>query len=276
VGIVVPVCDEEDLLEISLQAIVAASRPLLAAGHRTGLVVVLDRCRDGSRAVTDAVRQRVAIEDPLLRFSVVAVDAGNVGQARRVGARRLMADFGAVDPTRMWLAGTDADSRVPVDWLTHQVEQYRRGCEGWAGTVMVDDWSERPLALAASFAQRYQLDRLERPHVHGANLGVRGDAYLRAGGHPAIPTGEDHGLWQALLAVGANVVHDLTCPVITSSRCQARAPLGFAHALDQMRTDQMGTDQMKTDQMGTDQIRIDWTGSDRTAKDLIPEVPDAV
>jgi hypothetical protein len=255
VGVVVPARDEEGLLGASLRAIVVAARPLLAAGHPTSLVVVLDHCADGSAAVTDAVRLRAAAEDPLLGFSVMAVDASNVGRARRAGAERFLDDLGAVDPSRVWLANTDADSRVPATWLTHQVDQHRRGFEGWAGTVVVDDWAGRPSSLATSFAHRYRLDRLERPHVHGTNLGVRGDAYLRAGGHPEIPTGEDHGLWQALLAAGANVVHDLTCPVVTSSRRQARAPLGFAHALDEMVMEEI--------------VR------DRAGKDLIPEVLDA-
>jgi hypothetical protein len=101
------------------------------------------------------------------------------------------------------------------------VDQYRLGVEGWAGTVVMEDWSGRPPSLAASFAHRYRVDRVERPHVHGTNLAVRPDAYLRAGGYPSIPTGEDHGLWQALVATGAHVVHDLTCPVITSSRVDA-------------------------------------------------------
>jgi hypothetical protein len=138
---------------------------------------------------------------------------------------------------RRWLASTDADSRVPPNWLTHQVGAYRQGIEGWAGTVMVDDWSERPPPLAAAFAHQYRFDRSEGPHVHGTNLAVRADAYLRAGGYPMIPTGEDHGLWQALAATGAHLVHDITCPVTTSSRRQARAPLGFAHALDQIGRD---------------------------------------
>jgi hypothetical protein len=237
VGVVLPVRDEEGLLGSSLRAIIAASRPLMATGHRVSLVLVLDRCRDDSAAVAEAVRHRAVAEDPRLGFSVVVSEAANVGRARHLGAMRLLDACGDLDPTRVWLASTDADSKVPPNWLTHQMDQYRLGVEGWAGTVVIEDWSGRPPSLAASFAHRYRVDRLERPHVHGTNLAVRADAYLRAGGYPSIPTGEDHGLWQALVATGAHVVHDHTCPVITSSRVDARAPLGFAHALDQIEGD---------------------------------------
>ena len=40
------------------------------------------------------------------------------------------------------------------------------------------------------------------PHVHGANLGVRADAYLRAGGWADLRTAEDHDLWRRLLGSG--------------------------------------------------------------------------
>jgi hypothetical protein len=71
VGVVLPVRDEEGLLGSSLRAIIAASRPLMATGHRVSLVLVLDRCRHDSAAVTEAVRRRAVAEDLRLGFTVV-------------------------------------------------------------------------------------------------------------------------------------------------------------------------------------------------------------
>jgi hypothetical protein len=78
VGVVLPVRDEEGLLGSSLRAMIAASRPSMATGHwplgtghRVSLVLVLDRCRHDSAAVTEAVRRRAVAEDLRLGFTVV-------------------------------------------------------------------------------------------------------------------------------------------------------------------------------------------------------------
>ena len=63
-------------------------------------------------------------------------------------------------------------------------------------------------------------------HVHGANLGVRADAYLRAGGFPDRPAHEDVDLVAALVASGARVVATDACDVLTSGRLVGRAPGG--------------------------------------------------
>ncbi len=65
------------------------------------------------------------------------------------------------------------------------------------------------------------------PHVHGANLGVRADAYLRAGEWNALETAEDHDLWGRL----PNRLSTARIEVVTSGRRQGRAPSGFAGAL---------------------------------------------
>jgi hypothetical protein len=65
-------------------------------------------------------------------------------------------------------------------------------------------------------------------HVHGANLGFRAAAYLRAGGFPDVPTAEDHALVAALTATGTRVHHTRSLAVVTSARRRARAPHGLS------------------------------------------------
>jgi hypothetical protein len=67
--------------------------------------------------------------------------------------------------------------------------------------------------------------------VHGANLGFRASAYLRAGGFPAVPTGEDRALVAALDAAGGRVLRTRALTVVTSARREARAPHGFGDYL---------------------------------------------
>jgi hypothetical protein len=70
--------------------------------------------------------------------------------------------------------------------------------------------------------------------VHGANLGFSAAAYLRAGGFPDVPTGEDHALVAALEAVGCRVLRTRALTVVTSARREARAPDGFSDYLAEL------------------------------------------
>jgi hypothetical protein len=231
-GVVVPVRDEELLLGGSLSALARAlCRPELT-GVAVRVVVVLDRCVDRSAQIADTAAAQVRASGPDRRLMVVEASAGNVGVARHAGFCAVLADLEGLGIESVWLASTDADSNVPGTWLSHQMTQRTQGIDAWAGTVSVEDWTDRPASLRASFHHHYQLKRGERGHVHGANMGFSAPAYLQAGGFPPLATAEDHGLWRSLGNVGARRVHDPTCPVVTSARRDARAPRGFAGALD--------------------------------------------
>ena len=71
-------------------------------------------------------------------------------------------------------------------------------------------------------------------HVHGANLGFRASAYLKAGGFPEKPTAEDHAFVTALTACGCRVLRTRALPVVTSARREARAPNGFSRYLAEL------------------------------------------
>jgi hypothetical protein len=72
----------------------------------------------------------------------------------------------------------------------------------------------------------------ERHPIHGASLGFNGAKYLVAGGFSSIETGEDRALLHALVDAGASAFYDATVPVVTSARRRARAPHGFAAAIE--------------------------------------------
>ena len=159
----------------------------------------------------------------------------SVGAARALGSRlalQHLEDMG-VPPDRAWLAHTDADSTVPRSWVARQL-RYAARYQAVAGIVRVDSWVDHPAGTQAAFEARYRRPaptgpRSHRhPHVHGANLGVRGDAYLRAGGFPARTSSEDHALWQALDHDGIRRLATRRLSVTTSGRSVGRAPDGFA------------------------------------------------
>lgn len=228
VGVVVPAHDEAALLPRCLAALDRALAALPAELARFA-VVVLDACRDASAAIATgwAGADR----------AVIAIDARNVGAARAAGMRHVLAALTA-ERARIWLATTDADSEVPPGWLVEQLRFARGGAEAVAGSIQVTDWNGYPIGFGERFVQLYEPAGSDdhHGHVHGANLGVRADAYLEAGGFASLATGEDHALWRALQARPR--VSTRALAVTTSARRAARAPDGFSgflRALDENR-----------------------------------------
>jgi cellulose synthase/poly-beta-1,6-N-acetylglucosamine synthase-like glycosyltransferase len=225
VGIIVPARNEEALIEPCLTALDLA-RARVAASIDTFVVLVLDACSDRTRAIAAG---RLAGPHHLLE-----VDFANVGRARAAGVEHVFRHFHDRDPSRVWLATTDADSRVGDDWIGAHIAAADSGADALAGTVVVDDWSEHTVAQAQAFTRFYATgttDSGTHPHVHGANFGVRGDAYRQAGGFAAHASGEDHALWNALRRSGRHTVASHRLAVTTSARRRARVPNGFAHFL---------------------------------------------
>lgn len=225
VAVVVPVRDEELLLPRCLDALAAAAALAENEGVPTSMTVVLDRCLDRSAEVV------ASYEGLFADLRVVVSSAGRPGPARAAGVAAALA---TTDPARAWVACTDADSVVPVDWLVRQLGWAEEGWDAVVGTITVDSWAHWSPQVATRFGRHYE----HRPswadpdaghhHVHGANLVVRGAAYLAAGGFPALEVGEDQALVAALVESGARVLRTAALPVMTSGRCHARASGGFA------------------------------------------------
>ena len=192
---------------------------------------------DGS---TDATAQ-IAAGRP--GVEVVSSTAGRVGGARRRGIRRLLrcCRSAGLSPDQVWIACTDADSAVPQDWLLVQLQHARAGVDLLLGTVRPDP-TELAGGVLAAWRLRHELAD-GHPHVHGANLGVRGDSYLAAGGFRNVAAHEDVLLADAVRGRGGVVVSTGAGPVLTSGRQHGRTPAGMAHYLRELDGfDQQGRD----------------------------------
>ena len=229
VGVVLPVHNEQELLGSALASLVEAFEQLSRWELALGAAVVLDTCSDASQEITCEWQGTFARRRIPLEVTFVTCSSKNVGHARALGCASLLAQWSRIDPSRIWLATTDADSRVPKDWLATQVVQHEAGVDHWSGRVSVADWSEHQ--DESKLRWQYEYERENQP-IHGANLGFNAAAYLAAGGFAPLETGEDRALHRALVAHGAFSYFDSAVPVVTSARRRARAPLGFAHALD--------------------------------------------
>jgi glycosyltransferase involved in cell wall biosynthesis len=219
VAVVIPAADEEQRIGRCLLSVFAARSYLYrtTAHVRVQVIVVLDGCQDATAA------QAASFGDVRL----VTIQARNVGAARRAGAGAALQSGGS--PSELWLASTDADTQVPPGWLSYMVTESRRGAHLVLGTALPGPALDP--AARADWLSRHHL-REGHPHVHGANLGIRGDAYLALGGWPPVPTGEDVELVRRAARTGhLRVTRTASIPVVTSIRRHGRAPRGFASYL---------------------------------------------
>jgi hypothetical protein len=173
------------------------------------------------------------LRKPLLHGNgiLVQIEARAVGRARSVAAKVLLERYSG-PLNYCWLANTDADCVVPINWLTDHLAIAGQRIDGVAGIVDIDSYSEHDSCVQERFQLSYHIHADgTHPHVHGANLGVRADAYLLAGGWSALETGEDHDLWHRLRQTSHHLLSAAKLLVTTSGRRLGRAPHGFAEAL---------------------------------------------
>ncbi|MDT0196916.1 glycosyltransferase [Arthrobacter sp. AB6] len=224
VAVVIPVHNEEEHLDGALSGVEAAVSRLRLAQPRIGVrvLVVLDSCTDGSAAIASAFTARNSC------FSVLPVAFRSVGRSRRAGSWQVLGALSDGRPEAaagLWLANTDADSVVPDNWLVGHLELAAAGADAVLGSVEVD-----PAGVAPDLLSRWESMHPfseDHPHVFGANFGIRGSAYLQAGGFPRHLAHEDRVLAARLREKGFDVRATDTVRVLTSGRTQARAPQGF-------------------------------------------------
>ena len=222
VAVVVPANDEEELLGRCLAAVEVAARTAVTRREdlQVLVVVVLDACQDGSARIAGAAGVRV-----------VEIEARRVGIARAAGVERAAELLSRLLARRVWVACTDADTVVPPDWIAHQVAAAESGADLVLGRVRPD-----PHDLDAATGARWREQHLAPGvgvHVHGANLGVRLDAYTSVGGFEPVAEHEDVLLVNRLLTQGLRPAPGRE--VVTSGRFHGRVEGGFSGYLRGLR-----------------------------------------
>ncbi len=227
-GVVMPVHDEEQLLPAALNSLDRALVHVSGGCMAIGVTIVLDACSDRSGDIVEEWRRRAVHLDRRYHIETLETNVRSVGKARRMGCQVLLQRWSDVAPGTIWLATTDADSEVPLDWVSAQSRIRSEGGQVWVGSVRVHDWSGRRPGTAEAWRRQYETERWP---VHGANFGIDGATYLAAGGFQGLSSGEDRALFEKVVALGAVIRHDPMGRVVTSGRREARARHGFAHAL---------------------------------------------
>lgn len=225
--VAIPARDEEATLEACLASVLAAADQV-AGDREIRIVVAADTCDDRTSAL---VRHVTRHDD---RVGLVEGRWGRAGGARGAATAHGLDLVRAARPHATWVASTDADTVVPLEWLAAQVAYATAGWRAVAGVVAIDDQDR---SLHDRFVARYPalLADGSHGHVHGANLGVRADAYVAVGGWSASATvGEDQALWDALRDAGHPILATTDLSVLTSDRRHGRAPGGFAACLREL------------------------------------------
>lgn len=223
VAVVIPALNEEAAIRPCIESVLESSQ-LIEHLSALWVVVVADACTDRT-----AFRARNAVGSC---GEVLECNARSPGTARQLGVAAALRHFESAEASRIWIANTDADSRVPQDWLDHHLRLAEQGVAAIAGIVQVDNVPGHGAEVAQLLLADYEVaSDGTHPHVHGANLGVRADAYLDAGGWSQLTVAEDHCLWNRVRERGWRVSSCAQSVVVTSGRLVGRARGGFADTL---------------------------------------------
>lgn len=220
-AVVIPARDEEILLAACLRSVEAAMDMVDLIS--VAVVVVLDRCVDGSAEVARAWADRI----PLF---VVEGEFAGVGAARDAGVAAARRQMAVAATEHVWIANTDADTVVPGQWLEQQRRLANSGLDLILGTV--EPGPPEPGQERAHQLWFEEHDLVEgHSHVHGANLGIRLSELDRVGGFGGARVGEDVGVMQRVRDGHGRWLATDTMRVVTSSRRHGRASHGFAEYL---------------------------------------------
>jgi Glycosyl transferase family 2 len=242
--VAVPVRNEAERIGACLEAL-AAQQGIGASA--LGVVLFLNNCTDGTAQVVAALR-------PSLRVPIRMIErefpGANAGWARREAMEAAADWLDEGEPFDGLILTTDADSRVPPDWVARNLAAAADGVDAVAGRIALDeaDAARLPAALHArgrlegGYETRLiEIEALIDPVPHdpwprhwttsGATLAVRLASYRRVGGMPPLAVGEDKAFVSSLLSSDARVRHDPDILVVTSGRLDGRAPGGAADTM---------------------------------------------
>ena len=241
--VAVPVRNEEERIAACLRAIDAHIG--LAPGS-LGVVLFLNNCTDRTAAIVTELVPALSVP---VRVLVEDFSGAHAGWARRRAMDAAAAWLGEAGRPGVILS-TDADSRVPPNWVARNRAAIQAGADAVAGRVELD--ATEAALLPPSLPARGRLEDIydaliteaearidPDPHdpwpchrtAIGATLAVTRAAYLAVGGMPEIPLGEDGAFIARLLEHGLRVRHATDVCVTISARLAGRAPGGVADTI---------------------------------------------
>ena len=250
VAVAIPVKNESERLANCLTALALQTdrRGRALDPDSICVVVFANNCTDDSAPLARSLAERLRLNVRVVEACLPAAEA-HAGNARRA----------AMDIAESWLAQkdartgviltTDADSQAPPLWIADNLAAFDCGADAVLGQVDLDEEgallpqalktrgqreSDYQALLTELSARLDPVDFNPWPHhatISGASLAVARDAYLRVGGLPRVPLGEDKALVAELFRCDARIRYSPDIVVTTSGRLKGRAPGGVADTL---------------------------------------------
>jgi hypothetical protein len=252
--VAIPVRDEEDEIEDTLQALAdqvdATGQPLDSQSYE--ILLLANNCRDA----TAEIARCFAASRPGIKLHVIEVESSDAdahaGRARRQVMNEAYRRFELLARPLGIIATTDGDTRVEAGWINATRAEFQRGVDAVGGRIQLEPEALR--SLSSHILEHHlrdvgyraliaELDAYIAPDVHdpwprhfqhfGASLAVTAGMYARVGGMPALPALEDVAFYNALVRQDARIRHSPAVQVTTSARTAGRAGFGFAAQLSE-------------------------------------------
>jgi GT2 family glycosyltransferase len=247
-AVAIPVKNEADRIAACLTAL--SDQRGLGADVQVPFDVVLfvNNSDDGTAEIATALAATLQFRLTVVTATLPPEDASAGGARRHAmeAAAQLLEHRGGAG----LLLTTDADSRVPPDWVAKTLAAIEAGADAVAGTIALDPDDEAALpaklkargALEAAYETLVcELEARLDPQPHdpwprhptesGASFALTLASFRAVGGVPDRALGEDRALASALRVGGFRVRHAPEVQVITSGRLVGRAEGGCADTM---------------------------------------------
>jgi hypothetical protein len=238
--VAIPIHNEAEYIEDCLAALARQDH-----GNPFEVVALLNNCSDDTARIARGLASSLPYE---LHIHECWLDptAINAGVARRVATQCALSLAGE----NGIILTTDADSKVAANWIAANIAAVDAGADVVAGMAVLDDRDAEalPARLLIDDAKEEafgalldEIDCLIDPDAadpwprhtqhSGASIAVRARFLALAGGVPAIPLGEDRGLFTRLRRIDARIRHATEVTVTVSGRVVGRATGGMADTI---------------------------------------------
>jgi Glycosyl transferase family 2 len=238
--VAIPIHNEAEYIEDCLAALARQDH-----GDPFEVVALLNNCSDDTARIARGLASSLPYELHI-RESWLDPAAVNAGVARRMATQFALSLAGQ----NGIILTTDADGKVATNWIAANIAAIDAGADVVAGMAVLDDRDadalpdrlliddEKEVTFGALLDEIDCLldpdaaDPWPRHTQHsGASIAVRAGFLASAGGVPAIPLGEDRGLFTRLRHIDAHIRHAKEVTVTVSGRAVGRAKGGMADTI---------------------------------------------